>query len=218
VNENFTFFLFFVFLVVRNLFLLDKKMRFAVLCTLALAALAGANAQAADWGSARANNTAQALANAIARATEAAGSKIVASEAAITNLEKGVNTTALTAAGVTVSLLSNFERGVSFFGAERLGAWENWAEVQARGCARVEGETRTRIPRLRRDCFREEQKAGVEEGCSVADSSSESSFFRLVGALIHVVIQLASGRAASGSSQAANGLVISRWAEDWESR
>lgn len=135
-NENFTFFSLSSLSSV-TFFSSTKKMRFAVLCTLALAALAGANAQAADWGSARANNTAQALANAIARATEAAGSKIVASEAAITNLEKGVNTTALTAAGVTVSLLSNFERGVSFFGAERLGAWDNWAEVHARGCARV---------------------------------------------------------------------------------
>ena len=81
----------------------STKMRFAILCTLALAALAGANAQAADWGSSRANNTTQSLSNAIARATETVGLKIVGTEAAITNLEKGVNTTALAAAGVNVS-------------------------------------------------------------------------------------------------------------------
>ena len=78
--------------------------RFAIICSLVLAALVGVNSQAANWGSAAGNNTAQALANAIARATESAAVKIVSGETAINNLEKGVNATAIAAAGVNVSL------------------------------------------------------------------------------------------------------------------
>ena len=79
--------------------------RLAIICSLVLAALAGvANSQSADWGSTAGNQTAQALANAIARATESAGVKIVTAETAVTNVEKGLNTTAIAAAGVAVSL------------------------------------------------------------------------------------------------------------------
>lgn len=80
--------------------------RFAIICSLVLAALAGVNSQAANWGSAAGNNTAQALANAIARATESTAVKIITTENAVNNLQKGLNTTAIAAAGVNVSLLS----------------------------------------------------------------------------------------------------------------
>ena len=83
--------------------------RFAIICSLVLAALAGGvNSQAANWGSAAGNNTAQALANAIARATESTAVKIVSTENAVNNLAKGLNTTAIAAAGVNVSLLEPF--------------------------------------------------------------------------------------------------------------
>ena len=85
--------------------------RLAIICSLVLAALAGVKgrelSQAADWGSAAGNNTAQALANAIARATETAGLKIVSTETAVNNLQKGLNTTAIAAAGVNVSSLKS---------------------------------------------------------------------------------------------------------------
>jgi hypothetical protein len=79
--------------------------RLAILCSLVLAALAGvAHSQSADWGSPAANSTAQALANAVARAAESAAVKIVATETAVNNLQKGLNATAIAAAGASVSL------------------------------------------------------------------------------------------------------------------
>ena len=94
--------------------------RLAIIFTLVLAALAGVKgrelSQAADWGSAAGNNTAQALANAIARATETAGLKIVSTETAVNNLQKGLNTTAIAAAGVNVSSLK----------AVLLSSFSNW--------------------------------------------------------------------------------------------